>query len=92
MNIQRQRFGGDWTEQKNWKSHRALVFLDPYGMQVEWKTIKSIAVTQAIDLWILFPLGTVNRLLKNDGEIRSSLRARLDIFLVNPIGTRCSIN
>ena len=63
---------------KNWKTRRALVFLDPYGMQVEWTTIESIARTQAIDLWILFPLGTVNRLLKNDGEIRPSLQARLD--------------
>lgn len=24
---------------KNWKKHWALVFLDPFGMQVEWKTI-----------------------------------------------------
>ena len=64
---------------KNWRAHRALVFLDPYGMQVEWTTIESIAETQAIDLWILFPLGTVNRLLKNDGEIRPALQARLDM-------------
>ena len=70
--------------QKNWKSHRALVFLDPYGMQVEWETVKSIADTQAIDLWILFPLGTVNRLLKRNGEIRPSLRARLDTFWGEP--------
>ena len=64
---------------KRWKTHRALVFLDPYGMQVEWTTIESIAETQAIDLWILFPLGTVNRLLKNDGEIQPALQARLDM-------------
>ena len=70
--------------QKNWKTHRALVFLDPYGMQVEWKTVESIAHTQAIDLWVLFPLGTVNRLLKKSGEIRPSLRARLDMFFGEP--------
>ena len=69
---------------KNWKNHRALVFLDPYGMQVDWKTIESIAQTQSIDLWILFPLGTVNRLLKRNGEIRSSLRERLDLFFGGP--------
>ncbi len=63
---------------KNWRKHRALVFLDPYGMQVEWETIKSIAKTQAIDLWMLFPLGTVNRLLKNDGEIRDARRYKLN--------------
>ena len=27
----------------NWKNRRAVVFLDPYGMQVEWTTIEVIA-------------------------------------------------
>src|SRR4051812_38455514 len=37
-------------------------------MQVDWMTIEAIAKTEAIDLWILFPLGVaVNRLLtKNE--------------------------
>jgi three-Cys-motif partner protein len=40
------------------------VFLDPYGMQVEWATIATMGATRAIDLWVLFPLGVgVNRLL-----------------------------
>lgn len=68
---------------KNWSAHRALVFLDPYGMQVEWTTIEAIARTQAIDLWILFPLGTVNRLLKKDGEICSPIREKLNLFFGN---------
>jgi three-Cys-motif partner protein len=43
---------------------RAVVFLDPYGMQVEWSLIEALAKTQKVDLWILFPLGVaVNRLL-----------------------------
>jgi three-Cys-motif partner protein len=43
------------------------VFLDPYGMQVEWSLIEEIARTRAIDLWVLFPLGVaVNRLLTSD--------------------------
>ena len=50
--------------EKDWSSHRAVLFLDPYGMQVEWKSIEAVASTQAIDLWLLFPLGMgVNRLL-----------------------------
>ncbi len=41
-----------------------MVFLDPYGMQVEWSTIEALAATKAIDLWYLFPLGVgVARLL-----------------------------
>lgn len=44
------------------------MFLDPYGMQVEWGTLEALARTQGIDLWLLFPLGVaVNRLLTRDG-------------------------
>jgi len=48
-------------------------------MQVKWETIEAIAKTQAIDLWILFPLGVaVNRLLKKDGNISEPIKRRLD--------------
>ena len=67
---------------KDWSSRRAVLFLDPYGMQVEWETIEAIAATKAIDLWVLFPLGVgVNRLLTRSGEISPSWRARLDKLL-----------
>ncbi len=67
---------------KDWSAHRAVLFLDPYGMQVEWKTIEAIAATKAIDLWLLFPLGIgVNRLLTKSGEIPESWRRRLNILL-----------
>jgi three-Cys-motif partner protein len=53
-----------WCRETDWNRNRAVVFLDPYGMQVDWSTIETIAATEAIDLWILFPLGqAVNRLL-----------------------------
>lgn len=66
----------------DWRRHRAVLFLDPYGMQVEWATIEGIAATKAIDLWVLFPLGMgVNRLLKKSGEIPQAWRARLDVLL-----------
>jgi three-Cys-motif partner protein len=53
-----------WCKETDWRKSRAVVFLDPYGMQVEWTTIAAMADTKSIDLWILFPLGVgVNRLL-----------------------------
>jgi three-Cys-motif partner protein len=53
-----------WCEETDWQQWRAVVFLDPYGMQVEWPLIESIAKTRAVDLWVLFPLGVaVNRLM-----------------------------
>jgi len=58
----------EWCKRTNWRRHRAVVFLDPYGMQVEWSTLDAIARTRAIDLWLLFPLGiAVNRLLTREG-------------------------
>jgi three-Cys-motif partner protein len=58
-----------WCAQTDWRFCRAVVFLDPYGMQVEWSLIEAIAKTRAIDLWILFPLGVaINRLLTK-GEL-----------------------
>lgn len=65
-----------------WSNRRAVLFLDPYGMQVEWQTIEAVAKTRSIDLWLLFPLGIgVNRLLTRSGEIPSGWRARLNILL-----------
>ncbi|OHD67542.1 MAG: hypothetical protein A2W19_01580 [Spirochaetes bacterium RBG_16_49_21] len=63
----------------DWSKHRAVLFLDPFGMQVKWSTIECIARTQAIDMWLLFPLGIgVSRLLKNDGQIKSAMKNKLD--------------
>lgn len=70
-----------------WGTRRAVLFLDPYGMQVEWGTIEAIAQTRAIDLWLLFPLGIgVNRLLPRnherlDDERLRGWRERLDLLL-----------
>lgn len=58
------QFLAQFCSSTDWRGKRAVVFLDPYGMQVDWATIETIAATKAIDLWLLFPLGAaVNRLL-----------------------------
>ncbi len=59
-----------------------MLFLDPYGMQVEWETIQAVANTKAIDMWLLFPLWmAVTRLLTKSGDIPSPWRACLDKLL-----------
>lgn len=64
---------------RNWKRHRAVVFLDPFGMNVAWKTIEALANTAAVDLWYLFPIGVgVNRLLTRDGKVPESWSRLLD--------------
>jgi len=75
----------DVCENRNWKRNRAVLFLDPFGMQMSWDTLKAIAKTKAIDLWILFPLGVaVNRLLRRDGQISPGWQRRLDDFFGTP--------
>lgn len=54
----------DWCSRMNWQHNRAVVFLDPYGMAVNWATVEALEQTKAIDLWILLPVGqAINRLL-----------------------------
>jgi three-Cys-motif partner protein len=74
-----------WCKQRDWTKERAVVFLDPYGMQVEWSTIEALAATKGIDLWYLFPLGIgVARLLTRSGQIEEAWQKRLDLLF----GTR----
>lgn len=52
----------------NWKESRGVAFLDPYGLQLEWTTLEKIAKTKAIDVWYLFPIGGLNRLIPKEQE------------------------
>ena len=63
------------------KNYRALAFIDPYGMSVNWSSIEALK-NLGIDLWILVPTGIgVSRLLKNDGNISEAWIIKLENFL-----------
>ena len=65
-----------------WLTRRHVLFLDPFGMQVDWATIEAVAKTRSIDLWLLFPAGIgVNRLLRKSGDIPAEYRAALNRLL-----------
>jgi three-Cys-motif partner protein len=71
----------DWCNEQSWRDQRAVVFLDPYGMQVDWELLQAIASTGSIDLWLLFPSGIgVNRMLTARGVMSKQWEARLDRF------------
>ncbi len=60
-------FLAEWCNQIDRRRSRAVVFLDPFGMQVEWSLLETLAATQAVDLWLLVPLGMgPNRLMTRD--------------------------
>jgi three-Cys-motif partner protein len=69
----------------DWKHHRAVVFLDPFGMQVPWSTIELLARTKAIEVIINFPLGmAIQRLLTKSGDIPPGWQMSLDTFFGLP--------
>jgi len=55
----------------DWKKHRAVVFLDPFGNQIEWSTLEALAKTEAVDVWYLFPAGLgIYRQIPKKGTIQ----------------------
>ncbi|WP_439626454.1 three-Cys-motif partner protein TcmP [Shinella sp.] len=66
----------------NWSSRRAILFLDPYGMEVAWATLKAIADTKAIDVWFLFPLsGLYRQAARNINAVDETKRKALTTML-----------
>lgn len=45
----------------DWRGNRALMFLDPYGLNVNWSTLEAVRATRGVDAWYLFPLSAVAR-------------------------------
>lgn len=46
---------------------RCLMFLDPYALELNWDTLENISTKTGIDLWYLFPLSALTRVLPKDG-------------------------
>ncbi len=67
-------------EMKKNKSSVALVMLDPFGMEINWKSIEYLKdIRIRIDMWILVPTGVaVNRLLDKNGKLKKS--AKIETF------------
>jgi three-Cys-motif partner protein len=72
-----------WRNERDWTRERAVVFLDPFGLQVGWTTIESLGTTKAVDLWYLFPLNLL-RMLKHDGVIEDRWKQRLGKLFGTP--------
>ena len=68
------KFLPDWCDDKNqqlgtpWRGERAVIFLDPFATEVDWQTVQIISETKSVDLWILFPLSALTRMLPTDRE------------------------
>jgi three-Cys-motif partner protein len=62
----------------NWKEYRAVAFLDPFGMQVPWKTIEDIGKTKAVEIILNLPVGmAIQRLLPKSGHFSDEQKKKL---------------
>lgn len=59
------------------EQHRGVVFVDPFALHVEWDTLRAVAATKALDLWLLFPVMAVQRLLPRNGVVDEACARRL---------------
>ena len=67
---------------RDWRSTRAALFLDPYGLELEWETVQKIAQTKATDVWFLVSLSGVYRNAPNAySAIDEGKKAALNRFL-----------
>lgn len=64
---------GDANEQivhllaeRRWINTRGVIFLDPYGMAVDWTTLEAIRRTSALDVWYLVSLEGLYRQAPRD--------------------------
>jgi three-Cys-motif partner protein len=65
-------------EAKTWAGKRAVMFLDPYGMAVNWSTLEAIQKTEAIDVWYLVSLsGIFRQATRNPAKLSADKRAAL---------------
>jgi three-Cys-motif partner protein len=76
-----------------------VLFLDPYGMEVDWQTLKAIARTKAIDVWYLFSLsGLYRQATVKLSDVDDSKRTALNRILgsstweddLYPVRPRCA--
>ncbi len=56
----------DITQNINWLSNRAVLFLDPYNLSVEPDTLNAIQSSKAIDVWFLFAISDFYRQAARD--------------------------
>ncbi|WP_158094892.1 three-Cys-motif partner protein TcmP [Collinsella sp. An268] len=48
-----------------WKEQRGVMFIDPWATQLSWSSVESLRGARC-DIWMLFPLGAIIRMLPGD--------------------------
>lgn len=65
-------------DRKSWAGVRAVIFLDPYGMALDWSTLEAIRNTRAIDVWYLVSLeGLFRQAARDRAKLTDYKRAKI---------------
>ena len=78
-NVELQKICSGGT-QEFWQKNRAVVFLDPFALEVEWATIEAISKKPVFDVWILLPVGAIRRMIplhKHPSEVDPKWEVKL---------------
>jgi three-Cys-motif partner protein len=64
------------------KFNRGIIFLDPFGMDLDWSVIEKISETKALEIFLNFPVMAINRsiLLNNPDRLTEEKIARMNAF------------
>ena len=46
-----------------YRDWRGVLFVDPFGTQLDWTTVQHIGSLERLDMWLLFPVGAIARML-----------------------------
>lgn len=61
---------------------RAVLFVDPYSSELDWDTLRYVASSQKVDLWLLFPISVIIRMTpKSEERIRPEWKPTLNRLL-----------
>jgi three-Cys-motif partner protein len=73
------------------RGDRAVVNLDPFGMDVHWSTLANIATSQIADVWYLFPLSSFYRQAARDARAIDASKAAALTRLCGPHDWRAEL-
>lgn len=59
---------------------RAVMFIDPFGMALDWASVERVAASGKIDLWLLIPTGMGPGRMMTSRPMPASWRSRLNRF------------
>ncbi len=67
--------------ERDWRKTRAVVFIDPFGLQIDYSTLEMLGRTKAVDLWYLVPVFAMYRQISGEGQIHPDGGLRVDAAL-----------